>query len=330
MSIVLDRARVLAALAIFYYHIGLNLRLPLSGWGEYSVTTFLLLAIMAAVAFSLPKYANELRPGPYLWARLGRLMPLYLFVNVAVYGISFVVPSRLGRPFTVGELLLSSLGLSQYFGYRYLSLVFWFIPFIIQVYVLIAFGNAYIERLRNWWWLPVAFGLFWLEILVVGAVSQQPLSVLRNWSPLFRPAEMLLGVQSGLWMTGRLPGRAFAGQLGLYAGLSGLLACGAIYDQRLAYAYTLPLSGAIVTAAVVGVAWLLGRGPQVISAPLWRRLGRATYPFYLIHGLAILFLFHRFGSSAAIWLGYAACCALAALALDAMFSVRRRPAAVQS
>lgn len=328
MSLTLDLARILAALAVFYYHIGLNLRLPLSGEGEYAVTTFLLLAIASAVAFSLPKRQGTLRAGPYLAARLSRLLPLYLFVNLAVYAISFVVPSNLGRPFTVGELALSCLGVSQYFGTRYLSLVFWFIPFIVQVYVLIAFEHRHIEKLRAWWLVPAAFALLYGEIRLVEAVSADPQTVLRNWSPLLRPAEVLLGVQGGLWMTGRLTNREIALRAGLFGVLACVLALGARTDPGLAYIHTLPLHGFLVTVAILavagGAAWIIAHWPQMTAVPLWRRLGRATYPFYLIHGLAILFLFHRFGRSPAVWWGYAVFCAVAAVALDAIFSIQKR------
>ena len=322
-GIVLDCARIVAALAVFYYHIGLHLRLPFSDEGDYAVTTFLLLAIVSAVAFSLPKNA-ALRPGFYLAARLGRLMPLYVCVNIFIYATSFFIPSQLGRPFTAVEFVLSSLGLSQYFGSRYLSTVFWFVPFIIQVYVLIAFGHRFIERLRGWWCVPVAFLLFWVELLAVEAWNLQFATTLLGWTPLCRPAEMLLGVQGGLWLTGRLPGPAFASRIGLYAAMSGVLALGGWQGGEMAYAYTLPFIGLLVTFAILGVAWLFAHVVPAALAGLGRRLGRATYPFYLIHGLAIASIFHRFGRSPGVWLGYLVFCVSAALAIDAVFSLRRR------
>ncbi len=320
----LDRIRVLAALAVFYLHIGLNLHLPLSDYGEYAVTTFLMMAIVSAVAFSLPKRQDEWQPGRYLITRLGRLMPLYVFVNLVIYAISFAVPSRLGRPFSGGELLLSCLGVSQYVRARYLSTVFWFIPFIVQVYFLIAIGQRSIDRLRAWWCLPAAFALLWLEILGMRFVeTADPITILRNWSPLFRPTELVLGAQGGLWLAGRLNNQEFAGRIGWYAALAGLLALGC--RQPLGYAYTLPLYGGIVTVLIVGVTWLTTREPGAAARRFWRRLGRATYPFYLIHGVPILFLFHHFGRSPAVWVADLVGCALAALVLDAVFSPRRPP-----
>ena len=329
----LDCARVLAALAICYYHLGLFLPLPLSAEGEYAVATFLLLAISSAVAFSLPKHA-ALNPWSYLGARLGRLLPLYVFVNVSIYAASFFIPSKLGRPFTVIELVLSSLGLSQYFGHRYLSEVFWFVPFVIQVYVLIAFGHRGIERLRGWWLLPAAFVLYWLEILAAEIWTAHPHQIIRDWSPLLRPAEVLFSVQGGLWLTGRLPDRAFAGRLVLYTALAGILAALGAWQGgagELTYLYMLPLHGLVVSLVILGAAWLCARLVASDAAGWWRRLGRATYPFYLIHGMAIAAIFHRFGASPGVWLGYLVVCVAAALTLDAVFSYRpRRRTAVPS
>lgn len=328
----LDGSRVVAALCIFYYHVGIFVPLPLAAEGEYAVSAFIVLAMASAIAFSLPKREGVLKPGAYLLDKVVRLMPIYWAVNAAGFAASFAVPSKLGRPFTVSELLLSCLGLSEYVRERYISEVFWFIPFILQMYVLIALLAPHLARVRWAWSLPLAFAV--MAIGIEGTLRLRPDSVeiVRNWSPLLRLPDVCLGAIVGRWIAGQVSGAELARLVAYYAVLAAGFAGGAWGGGGVrAYLYLLPLQGLAVTLAIMGLAWAVTRGfAAARDAAAWRLLGRATYPFYLIHGLGVAFVFHRGGASALVWLSYLAGCVAAAVALDQAFArlplLWRRPA----
>ena len=127
----------MAVTAIFYFHVGVNTHYPLSQYGHYAVGFFIVLAGVAYLNFSRTRVTDLRTCLHYFFNRLWALFPIFLAVNLLIFAASYVYPSGLGRPYSAGELVLSSLGLSQYFGYRYLSVVMWFVPFILQVYLLL-------------------------------------------------------------------------------------------------------------------------------------------------------------------------------------------------
>src|ERR1051325_3757039 len=132
-----DIGRVVAATAILYYHIGPSTRFPLAAYGEFAVTFFILLAGGSYVCFSRASVENSRGYWNLLRHRFWTIFPTYAVVNAGLYLLSFVYPSASGRPFTMMEFVLSTVGVSQYFGFVYESSVMWFFPFILQVYMLL-------------------------------------------------------------------------------------------------------------------------------------------------------------------------------------------------
>jgi peptidoglycan/LPS O-acetylase OafA/YrhL len=325
MNLALDLARILAALCIFWFHAGLFIPLPLSAYGEYAVSTFILLAVASAVAFSLPKRTGLGPACHYLGRRIARLMPFYLFINVVVFAISQALPSKLGRPFTFDEFALSSLGLSQYFGRRYLSEVFWFLPFIFQIYLLLALIYPLLTRIAWKAAIPVTFLITWALQPALAHLGGNGVLIMRDWSPLFRLPETILGLMTGLWIVEKLSSRAFVENLALYLLAAILFAGCAPLEPAFTYTFWLPLNGLCVTlvivAAAVGLSYLLAQLPGAT----FRTLGRATYPFFLIHGLGMATIYRRVGSSPSAWMAYFVACIAASLALDRLFDPRQFP-----
>jgi Na+-transporting NADH:ubiquinone oxidoreductase subunit NqrE len=65
------------------------------------------------------------------------------------------------------NLLLSSTGLSQYMGVRYMSTVMWFVPFILQVYCLFPVVEWLLDRVHPALLQVLAFAVSLLLIAVV-------------------------------------------------------------------------------------------------------------------------------------------------------------------
>ena len=79
---------------------------------------------------------------------------------------------------------------------------------------------------------------------------------------------------------------------------------------------TLPLGGLILGVLIVAMAVLmfvaLSWSAHIKS---FRLLGKASFPFYLIHGIANRFIYAKFGTNVLIWLGYFLVCWCAAIIL---------------
>ena len=312
LSKITNAGRILGASAIFYYHVGLVIAHPFSEWGEYAVMTFILMSGIAYTCFSsvhphdLPSFIR------YAAGRVQAIFPMFIALNVLIFLASFLYPSALGRPFSFLELFLSSTGLSQYFGFRYLSKVMWFIPFILQAYLLFPLITCLLDRLSAAWIILAAFVV---SLAAVGLTffSLPPgfsAVICREWSVLFRLPEVCLGVVIGATIFQRRDLRGGLVALGLFAGVSLVLATAvsARFEQA-AYILSLPWHGLVVSLGIAALAAAVA--PAITQKRMvdWSRLlGTASFPFFLVHGIALLFIYHHAGNSQVVWLGYFVFC----------------------
>ena len=317
LSPIVDLGRALAVTAIFYFHVGVNTHYPLSQYGHYAVGFFIVLAGVAYMNFSRTRVTDLRTCLHYFFNRLWALFPIFLAVNLLIFAASYVYPSGLGRPYSLGELLLSSLGLSQYFGYRYLSVVMWFVPFILQVYLLLPLVEWLFSRVRPLIVLVAAFLLFFARIIpVCVCFPHKAEEICVNWSPIFRLPEVVLGVYLGMvfgqnWRLWR--GGVF---VAAYAAAS---ICQMEAGKFLAMPDTvaaLPWAGFVVGLLIsVAAALLFVASSRSVGLKNFRLLGNASFPFFLIHGVAIRFVYAKFGANGLVWLGYYTFCWIVAVIL---------------
>jgi peptidoglycan/LPS O-acetylase OafA/YrhL len=313
VSKISDIGRFFGASAVFYYHMGNN---PLAKWGEFAVAFFIILAGVAYIGFTSIKPTDLASYRQYIGARIKAIFPIFIIINLGIFIASHFYPSALGRPFTLVDFLLSSSGLSQYFGHRYLSLVMWFVPFIIQAYFLFPFIDNCLNRVSGVLIIIVAFGIsLSLITLVFWLWPAQAPHICRDWSVIFRLPEVCLGLILGRWIFHRQDFKADLAALATYVILSFVIATlGALYFDHQAYVLSLPWKGLIVTAIIV-IASIV---TATILTPMRnqgfiRLLGTASFPFYLAHGVAIGFIFHRFGTKPLPWAAYFILCWCAAI-----------------
>jgi peptidoglycan/LPS O-acetylase OafA/YrhL len=310
LSPIVDLGRALAVTAIFYFHVGVNTHYPLSQYGHFAVGFFIVLAGLAYMCFSRTHVTNTSSYFRYFGDRLLALFPIFIIVNLLIFAASYVYPSGLGRPYNAVELILSSLGLSQYFGYRYLSVVMWFVPFILQVYLLLPLIERLLARIPPVIVLIVAFLLsFELTMIVSVQYPCKALEICCSWSPIFRLPEVVLGVFLGMVFSQRtrLPGGIVF--LAVYIIASFCLLQSANYYPIPEVVAALPWAGLILGALITAIAILmfvvLSWSAHIRS---FRLLGNASFPFFLIHGVAIRFIYAKFGSNVLAWLGYFLVC----------------------
>jgi len=321
-----DLARFFGASALFYYHLGISTGYPMSGWGEYGVAVFILLAGIAYVCFS-SFHPSDLRSyRRYICARITAVFPMFITINLALYLGSFLYPSGLGRPFTFLEFILSSAGLSQYFGFRYLSTVMWFIPFIMQAYLLFPFIDYLLNRVSGAWVIAASFVIsLALVAMVFSCCPSNAKEICVNWCVLFRLPEVSLGLILGKTLFSKRDPLGGLSALATYCVLSLLLATVvSSHFVREAYVLALPWRGLVVSLLVSILALVLA--PVFTTAKktgFLRLIGVASFPFFLIHRVAIVCLYNRVGTTWWVWFIYFISCWSAALIL-AMGSARVR------
>ena len=308
-----DIARFLGATIIFYHHFAIRMGFPLAEIGPPALTFFISMAGTAYVCFSNSRAAAAQSLPKYLLARVAAIFPAFAVINLALFALSYVYPSTSGRPFTVVEFLCSTAGISQYIGLRYLSTVMWFVPFIIQAYVLFPFIDRLLNKVSA---LAVITGAFAITLLLDTAVarfihdSDFAVGICRNWSPLFWLPEVCIGVIIGRAVVSDRDQRGAFLAIGAFGVISLLLAATGPYWSNIApIVINRPLLGFIVTGLILAVANLLSRIPALANREkLLRLVGTASYPFYLAHGVAIAAIHKRFGVQVAPILAYYALC----------------------
>ena len=130
-----------------------------------------------------------------------------------------------------------------------------------------------------------------------------------SWSPVFRLPEVVLGVFLGMALSGRTTMWKNAGFLSVYA-----IASFCLLESSRLYAIphavlTLPLGGLVLGVLIAATAVLLfvalSWSTKIRS---FRLLGNASFPLFLIHGVAIRFIYAKFGANVLAWLGYYLVC----------------------
>lgn len=232
------------------------------------------------------------------------IFSVFVPINIFIYFISFIHPSRLGRSFTIPELVLSTSGLSQYFDFRYLSTLMWFIPFVIQIYVFLPFIDWVVQKVKPAIVVLSSFALSYALItLVFSYTPTSALVICRNWSPLFRMPEVVIGVIFGRRVLCRTNSRPGIACLLLYIAISLMISLMATrYSNTLAYILSLPWNGFVMTIVIVASALFLLCLPTYLTGQLpLRPLGQASFPFFLAHGVPMLYIYVRFGSVIFPW-----------------------------
>lgn len=296
----IDCARVFGALFIWYFHVGLISRdVPAAWFGEYGVSLFVTLASASYLLFRPEPVDTPRAYARYLARRIRALFPLFAILNIALFAASYVVPpSTLGRPFTVGEFLLSISGIALYVNNRMLSDLWWFIPFIVQVYLLLPPIELTWRRLGGLWTYVIGA---MISVAAIWTLHRANLiGLAREWSPLFRLPEVLLGfvVAYGLrdgWMA-------------VWAPLAGHIACVLFMALVLGnspsteYIFRMPLFGLLMTLGLGGASLALAtkRMPKLFTSCI-RRLGTASYAFFLLHGATLTWWAKHVGESAVAW-----------------------------
>jgi peptidoglycan/LPS O-acetylase OafA/YrhL len=310
LSSIVDLGRVLAVTAIFYFHVGVNTHYPLSQYGHYGVGYFIILAGVTYLSFSRTNVTDLRSYFQYFGNRVLALFPMYLIVNLMIFASSYIYPSGLGRPFTIMELILSSLGLSQYFGFRYLSVVMWFVPFILQVYLLLPIVERLLSRIHPVVVLLVAFILSCEWTMPVCIYHPwNAVEICCSWSPIFRLPEVVLGVFLGMVLSQRTRLANSVLFLAVYALASFCLMSSAEIFPMPGPISALPWAGLMLGILITAIAVLLFAVLSwSIKLQSFRLLGNAAFPFFLIHGVGIRFIYARFGTNVLVWLGYFLVC----------------------
>lgn len=321
VSQTIDVARVVAVSAIFYFHVGQPTHYPLSHLGKYAVGFFIVLAGITYLVFSRTHASDLGSYVKYLGNRIAALFPVFLAVNVLLFAASHVYPSDLGRPFTMSELALSCLGISEYLGYRFLSQAMWFVPFILQVYLLLPLMVWLLSRVRPMAVLTGAFGLsFLLTETVFALYPANALRICYLWSPVFRLPEVLLGVFLGRWITQGTRASDAIAFFAVYLGASGsfILLSTENSHPNAGWVLALPWSGLVLGVLIVLTAVLIRHGLRWTAVGLnYRLFGAASFSFFLIHGPAIGAVYAKVGANTFAWLLYFVLCWIGAVIMAA-------------
>ena len=91
------------------------------------------------------------------------------------------------------------------------------------------------------------------------------------------------------------------------------------------YTLSLPWRGVVVTLLITGISTAAApaiTGTQALKVV--RLLGAASFPFFLLHGVAILFVHHKVGAAFAPWALYFAFCWGEAVAITLAFGLATR------
>jgi len=283
--------------------------LPLSGLASNTTAVFIFLIGFCAIRFSSLHNPDVLTAGnwmKYPLGRLAKLLPIFWLVCFLLFAASFFHPaSTMSRPFSLGEFAMNLVGLNQYFGDRYLTRTMWFVPFVVQVYFLI----PVFRRIPFRPVLTMAGAFVISSLLCLLAFRIRPdiaQEICRTWSPLFRLPMVYLGIALAMSRTRADICKTLASFL---TGAS-LLAAAAPHWPSMAITLSRPLDSLLFGLLIMGCSWLLSL-PLLGSSfahELITTLGKASYPFFLIHGAMITFLWRTFGKSPVIWISYFAAC----------------------
>lgn len=311
-SVEIDLLRIFCASLLFYYHTGIAAKWPFYEYATFASGTFIALAGYCAVRYS--RYSAALRNpsirnvAQYFFDRFLSVYPAYAAITLILFAGSYFYPARgESGPFTLPELACNLLMINQYVGMRYFTEPMWFVPFILQLYLLMPALYFLAARLSG---LGIAVCSLASLAACIAVHCIDPVHtgmICKNWSPVFRLAPAFLGIASGMYPSA-----------GLLAFL--LLAWLACSGARFAVLPWFPgLEAVFFRSFYSAIAFVLLLGPALVTSRVIERCGRltrnmvelmgkATLPFFLSHGMMIHFLWTRFGKAPAIWVAYFVAC----------------------
>jgi peptidoglycan/LPS O-acetylase OafA/YrhL len=297
----IDILRILAASTIFFHHVGLWVGWPLALWGEYAVATFIYLTSFCAIRYSRTATASLWK---YWLSRFKAIYPVFAFISLGIFAASFfVAPHKTPSGYSVGDLVANLLMISGFLGRPWLSEPMWFVPFVLQIYFILPFLKEIPSR---WYILPAAFVFSGLACAIPYCLLSpyHAYGICRNWSPIFRMPEVMFGL-----VLGRARSRSeviFA--VAVYLGCCILAVMGAALLHTGESTAVMPIKGLVVTGLLVLLMSATLMFVKQSAKPLISLMGRASLPFFLLHGTGIAIIFRKFGTFIPVWGGYFVIC----------------------
>jgi len=237
--------------------------------------------------------------------RFVAIYPAYVIITILIFAGSFLHPA-IGhvKAFSIQDLLINLLMINAYVGADFFSDPMWFIPFILQVYVLIPF----LCRLLRW---PKTALVLTAAVSVLACVltyrmaPHQAAEICRTWSPIFRLPPVFLGVALGIlpWSLSPQIVMTFA------ICVTGETALMFVFPDMQLTLFR-QMQGLIALVVLTPLAFLLARLSRAIpSAEWWTTLfGQASFPFFITHSVLVSFIWNRVGNAVAVWLTYFVVC----------------------
>lgn len=305
---ILDPLRGLAALAVAWFHFTTCNAFLKTTWlqasGAYGWLGVDVFFVISGFVIPYSMYAGGYRPrqhfGRFLIKRLARLEPPYLASLILVISVAylklFLFPQIAGsEPTYSSRQLLLHLGyLNTFFGYEWLTPVYWTLGIEFQYYLSVALLYPLLASRRA--------SLGPLSVLVLaslGIVVKAPIFVLHYFG-LFA-----LGILAFQYHVRLLPTRAFLAAMVLVAAITAA-----------SLTWMIAVVGA-VTAMMIAFAPM----PRLSAAKIFVYFGSISYSIYLLHtiiGGPVLHVGSWFGSGLA-WELVALAAAIVASILGAMF-----------
>lgn len=277
----IDALRGIASLAVCLFHLtngnvnflpsGLLKSAGSYGWLGvevfFVISGFILPYALCRAGYQLKYFAT------FLWKRIIRLDPPYIITIIFIISLNYLAakaPGFGGAPFNVSlpQILFHAAYLNAFFGYEWLSPIFWTLAIEFQFYWLIGLLLPAVVHQR----LSIRAGLFGLLAAMAFLLPQG--SFVFHWLPLFMMGILAFQSQAGL-----------IGKRSFFLWLGGLVVFGS---------YTL---GPMI--AVVGAVTALAVVLKKFGGSILLFLGKISYSLYLIHvvvGVKIVNLGSRYDS----------------------------------
>jgi peptidoglycan/LPS O-acetylase OafA/YrhL len=236
--------------------------------------------------------------------RAQALYPPFFLISLTLFVCSFIYPSaRTRSPYSVSDIIANLLLVSEYIGKPWMSRPMWFLPFVLQIYMAIPFLKSI--RVR-WLHIPVSFVISGAACVVVYvSLPDNCFQICREWSPIFRAQEVMIGCCVALSATSAAAVR----QVASYLLCCLIYAAAALVFQPMEYTLLLPLRGFVVFAVLFGLVSALApllRGRRM--ANFIALLGRASFPFFLAHGSCMVLIFKTWANNPLAWAVYYLLC----------------------
>ena len=294
----IDVLRILAACWIFYFHAGLCTNWMLSEWGEYAVATFIYLTTFCAFRFSrMDRWSS------YLAGRLRALYPTFTLISLILFAASFAYsPLKKGTHYTLPELLANLLLISPYIGLPWFSHPMWFMSFLVQIYCVLPL----MKRIPfSWRVVPISFLVSaGACAMVYGLSPVHAEQICREWSPLFRVPEVVIGC----CMASAVGAAEVVHYAVAYLFCCGLLGMAGSFSPNVRYTALLPLRGAIVFGTTLAASRFALPLLRARAGAFLSLLARASFPFFLVQGPAMSLICKRWGANPIAWAGYFLLC----------------------